>query len=127
MAADKKKTVLIVDSEEEVVSAVTERLEKRGMNVIGAADGIQGLNMARSKSPDLILLEVLLPKLDGYHVCRLLKFDQRFRQIPIIIVTAKRSERDEKVGLEAGADKFLSKPFKISQLLPLIDELIGSE
>lgn len=97
------------------------------MEVMSAEDGYEGLKMARSNSPDLILLEVLLPKVDGYRVCRLLKFDQRYRHIPIIFVTSKHSERDKKIGSEVGADRFLAKPFKMQQLLPLIDELMGGE
>lgn len=125
MATDYNRTILIVDSNEEVVTALTERLEKRGMTVLSAENGFDGLKEARSKNPDLVLLEVLLPGVDGYRVCRLLKFDPRYRHIPIIICTTKHGERDRRIASEVGADKFLSKPFKIGQLLPLIDELVG--
>lgn len=125
MAADDKRTILIVDSNAEVVSTLTERLEKRGMNVISAQDGFEGLKAARSDNPDLILLEVLLPNLDGYRICRLLKFDQRYRHIPIIFISSKYGDREKRIGKEVGADRFLGKPFKMGELLPMIDELIG--
>ena len=79
--------------------------------------GEDGLNQARKENPDLILLDVMLPKLNGYKVCRLLKFDERYRHIPILMLTAKTQEKDKTLGKETGGDEYLTKPFDIEELL----------
>jgi DNA-binding response OmpR family regulator len=118
------KKILIVDDEKDLVETLTFRLKSYGYEVISAHDGKDGLDMARSESPDLILLDLMLPKLDGYKVCRMLKFDEKFKKIPIIMLTARSQEDDKKIGLETGANAYITKPFNPKSLLAKIEELI---
>jgi DNA-binding response OmpR family regulator len=92
--------------------------------VITASDGQEGLDKARLEKPDLIILDLMLPKIDGYKVCRMLKFDEKFKQIPIILFTARAQESDIKLGKEVGADAYVTKPFEPAILLTKIKELI---
>jgi len=83
------------------------------------------LHQARRETPDLILLDVMLPKLDGYKVCRLLKFDERYKHIPILMLTAKTQEKDKTVGKETGANEYITKPFDLDQLVEKIKSYLG--
>lgn len=85
-----------------------------------ASNGEEGLNLARQEKPDLILLDLMLPKLDGYKVCRLLKFDERYKQIPILMLTAKTQEKDKILGKETGANEYITKPFDMDELMAKI-------
>jgi DNA-binding response OmpR family regulator len=116
--------ILIVDDEADLVETLSFRLEAAGYEVIKAFDGIEGLDKARSTSPDLIILDVMMPKMDGYHVCRMLKFDDRFKEIPIIMLTARGQEQDKHTGKEVHADCFITKPFESAELMAKIKELI---
>jgi DNA-binding response OmpR family regulator len=107
------KRVLLVDDEEDILTVVSARLSSMGYEVLTAADGQQALDVARRESPDLILLDLMLPKLDGYKVCRMLKFDKAYENIPIVIFSAKASDADKKMASDAGADGYLSKPFDL--------------
>jgi DNA-binding response OmpR family regulator len=89
------------------------------------ADGAEALEKARAEKPDLILLDVMLPKLDGYRVCRLLKFDQNYKHIPIIMLTAKTEEQSMATGLRTGADQYLTKPIEPETLLASVAEELG--
>jgi DNA-binding response OmpR family regulator len=115
-----QKKILIVDDEVDLVETLRFPLEMEGFNVIVSYDGEDALNQARKESPDLILLDLMLPKLDGYKVCRLLKFDERYKHIPILMLTAKTQEKDKILGKETGADEYITKPFEISELLEKI-------
>lgn len=121
--ADKKR-ILLVDDEKDLVETLTFRLESAGYEVIAAYDGMQGLEKARKELPDLILLDVMMPVMDGYQVCRFLKFDDVFRNIPIIILTARGQEGDKKTGMGVGADAYVTKPFDSVTLLEKIKELL---
>jgi len=103
--------ILIIDDEPDLVTMVTLRLEANGYQVIFACDGQEGLGKARNEKPDLIILDLMLPKIDGYKVCRLLKFDEKYKKIPVILFTARAQESDIKVGEDVGADAYLTKPF----------------
>ena len=116
--------ILIVDDEEDIVAALSIRLKALGYDVIPAYDGMEGLLKAREEKPDLILLDIMLPKLDGYKVCRILKFDEKFRHIPIIMITAKGDESNIKMGEEVGADAYVPKPFNPEELMSKIEELL---
>jgi len=116
--------ILIVDDERDVVYAVEMQLAAHNYNVSKAFDGEEGLKKARSENPDLIILDLMLPKLDGYKVCRLLKFDEKYKQIPIVLFTAWVQEEDQKLGYEVGADAYLVKPFEPPVLLAKIKELL---
>ena len=120
-----KKRVLIVDDEQDMVFGLQMMLEAGGFEVISAFDGQEALLKAREKNPDLIVLDLMLPKLDGYKVCRMLKFDEKYRKIPIIMLTARTSEDEEKMGFEVGANAYLTKPFEQDALLAKIKELLG--
>jgi len=119
-----KKKILIIDDEDDFVKALTVRLNSAGYDVISAHDGIEGLNIARNNEPDLILLDLMIPKMNGYKVARFLKFDESYKQIPIIMLTARAEEEDKKLGKETGADMYITKPFDNVELLKSISELI---
>ena len=111
---DYKKTILIVDDEKMILNLLSCNLLKEGYNVIEATDGLEAISVAQEKKPDLILLDVMLPKLDGLSVCKRIK---NMMNIPILMVTAKDEELDKIVGLELGADDYITKPFSIRELL----------
>jgi DNA-binding response OmpR family regulator len=112
-----QKKILVVDDEVDLVETIRFPLEAEGFNVLVAYNGEDALNQARTENPDLILLDIMLPKLDGYKVCRLLKFDERYRNIPIIMLTARVQEKDKIIGLETGANEYITKPFDMDELL----------
>jgi two-component system alkaline phosphatase synthesis response regulator PhoP len=114
--------VLAVDDSPTVLEMIQAILVAGGYDVITATDGQEALNAARSESPDLILLDVMLPKLDGYRVCRLLKFDQKYKDIPIIMLTAKSEEQSVVTGIRTGADQYLTKPIEPDRLLAAVAE-----
>ncbi len=122
-----KKRILVVDDEEDVLKTVSFRLESFGYEVITAKDGMEGLEKARNGSPDLIVLDLMLPKIDGYKVCVLLKNDKRYSRIPIVMFTAKAGDADKKMGLDLGADAYIMKPFEPEELLKTIDVLLGEK
>ena len=111
---DYKKTVLIVDDEKMILNLLSHNLTKEGYNVIEAVDGMEAIEIAQNNKPDLILLDVMLPKMDGLTVCKRIK---SLMNVPILMVTAKDEELDKIVGLELGADDYITKPFSIRELL----------
>ncbi len=119
-----KKRILLVDDEAELVELVKMRLEANGYQVLVAYDGKEALDVAKKEMPDLIILDLMLPKIDGYKVCRMLKFDEKYKQIPIIMFTARALETDKKVGMEVGADDYMVKPFEPELLLMKIKDLL---
>lgn len=119
-----KPKILLVDDEEDLVQLMGLRLEAAGYAVSAAYDGQQALERVRNSRPDLIILDLMLPKVDGYKVCRLLKFDERTKRIPILIFTARAQEGDVKLALECGADAYQTKPFDVQQLLGKLKELL---
>jgi len=112
-----QKKILVVDDEVDLVETIRFPLEMEGFNVLLSYNGEDALNQARKENPDLILLDLMLPKLDGYKVCRLLKFDERYKHIPILMLTAKTQEKDKLLGKETGADEYITKPFDIDELM----------
>ena len=118
------KKLLLVDDEKDLVDAVVLRLEANGYEVSVAYDGQQGLDKARKEKPDLIILDLMLPKMDGYKVCALLKADTRYNNIPIIMFTARAQESDMMTGEEVGAEAYITKPFDSQVLLDKIKALI---
>ena len=119
-----RKKILIIEDEKDLVDAVTLRLEANGYEVIASYDGEDGLGKARKEKPDLIILDLMLPKMDGYKVCGLLKLNEKYKKIPIIMFTARAQESDIKLGQEVGADAYVIKPFDSQVLLDKIKELI---
>ena len=118
------KTILIIDDEDDLIKALTVRLNDAGYSVLSARDGFEGLNFARKEEPDLILLDLMLPKIDGFKVARFLKFDESYKNIPIIMLTARAEEEDKVLGMQTGADLYVTKPFDDEMLLVAIDKLI---
>ena len=117
------KRILLVDDELHTIRLLQPRLATNGYDVIVAVDGQEGLKKAREEGPDLILLDLMLPKIDGYKICRMLKFDESYKHIPVIIFTARAQEEDERLAFEVGADAYITKPFKPEELLEKIGEL----
>jgi DNA-binding response OmpR family regulator len=115
------KTLLLVDDEPTLVATLKYNLEREGYHVITAADGETGLSAARANRPDLILLDLLLPAMDGLEVCRILR---REMTTPILMLTAKTDEIDKVVGLELGADDYVTKPFSMRELLARVHALL---
>jgi len=118
--------VLVVYDEPDLVRVLEFGLKASGYTVEVASDGQEGLKKAREIKPDVILLDLMLPKLDGYKVCRLLKFDDRFKHIPIIILSARTQEGDQTLALEMGANRFVTKPYDFAEILGYIETLLKS-
>ncbi len=121
-----KRKVLVVEDTPELVYQFKIRLAAAGYEVHTANDGSKGLEMARSICPDLILLDLMLPEVDGYRICRFIKFDKEYEHIPIIIVTARSLESDTELAMEAGADAYYVKPVNWPELLIKMSELISA-
>lgn len=108
------KTILIVDDEGPIVDILAHNLKKEGYNTISAGDGLTAVDMALEQKPDLILLDIMLPKLDGLSVCKRIK---NSLNVPILMLTAKDAEIDKILGLELGADDYITKPFSVRELM----------
>lgn len=119
------KRILVVDDDSDVAKLLSLLLTGEGFKVSQAQDGQEALDKARQEKPDLLILDVMLPKLDGYKVARMLKFDEKFSHIPIIMLTAKIQEHDRELGLEMGADEYINKPFDNQELILKVKELVG--
>ena len=113
--------VLVVEDEENLVEALRYNLEREGYAVLTAMDGEKGLELARGSNPDLIILDVMLPRLDGFEVCRILRWDVN---TPILMLTAKGEEVDRIVRLELGADDYVTKPFSMRELLARVRAML---
>ena len=118
------KKVLIVDDEKDLVDMLKLRIEAMGYEVYSAFDGQEGLAKAREIKPDLIVLDIMMPKMNGYEVCRFLKFDDEFKDIPIIMLTARGQEADKQLGEEVGADEYITKPFDSNELVEKIKSIL---
>lgn len=118
--SEAKPRILIVDDEPDLLTVLKIGLETEGYEVVSASDGEQGLALARQVMPDLMVLDLMLPRMDGYKVCRTLKFDERYRRIPIFILSARSGETDRRLALELGADEFHSKPYNMRELVARI-------
>lgn len=119
-----KNRILLIEDEKDMMEMLTFRLEAAGFEVIQAYDGQEGLDKAYAHNPDLILLDLMLPKIDGYKVCRALKSDEKHRKIPIAIITARADLKGKAFGLECGAEAYIVKPFDPEQLMDKIKELL---
>ncbi|MGH2346856.1 MAG: response regulator transcription factor, partial [Chloroflexota bacterium] len=108
------RTILLVEDEPTLLEALRYNLGKEGYQVVTAVDGIEALDQARVTKPDLIILDLMLPRLDGLEVCRTIRRDS---SVPIIMLTAKDGETDTVLGLEMGADDYMAKPFRLRELL----------
>lgn len=112
-----KKTILVVDDEESIMELLVYNLQKEGYNTLQAYDGVTAVDIALKEKPDLILLDVMLPKMDGISVCKRIRYSLN---VPILMISAKDTELDKVVGLEMGADDYITKPFKIREVMARI-------
>ena len=114
-AKTEQKTVLIVEDEKNIVDILRFNLQREGYRTVEAYDGADGLDKARKENPDIILLDVMLPKMIGFDVCRTLRAEGN--NVPVIILTAREEEADKVLGLEIGADDYITKPFSMRELI----------
>ena len=114
MYEEAKKTILIVDDEQSIIDILVYNLKKEGYNTIEANDGVAAVDIALEQKPDLILLDIMLPKMDGLTACKKIK---NTLNVPILILSAKDEELDKIVGLELGADDYITKPFSVRELM----------
>ena len=119
-----KETILIVEDEKDIVKMLDYNLKKEGYKTLVANDGEDALDMANTKLPDIILLDLMLPGVDGLEVCKELKSERKTSAIPVIMLTAKAQESDKVVGLELGADDYVTKPFSPRELIARIKAVL---
>jgi DNA-binding response OmpR family regulator len=119
-----KGTVLVIDDEKDLTELVRYNLDREGFDVITAADGRSGLSTAVRQQPDVVILDLMMPGMDGLEVCRQLRSDGRTSRIPIIMLTARVTETDRIVGLEMGADDYVTKPFSPRELVARVKALM---
>lgn len=119
-----KEKILIVEDDKDIVKMLEYNLKKEGFKVFAACDGEDALDLAVRQSPDLILLDLMLPGMDGLEVCKALKKETKTSRIPVIMLTAKGQESDKVVGLELGADDYITKPFSLRELIARIKAVL---
>ena len=120
-----KGRILVVDDEIYIVHILDFSLGMEGYEVLTALDGEQALEKARAEKPDLIVLDIMMPKLDGYETCKRLKADPETKDVPVILLSAKGRNVDQKVGFEMGADDYITKPFSPRKLVERINAILG--
>ncbi len=120
-----KGRILVVDDEIYIVHILDFSLGMEGYEVVTALDGEQALEKARTEKPDLIVLDIMMPKLDGYETCKRLKADASTKDVPVILLSAKGRNVDQKVGFEVGADDYITKPFSPRKLVERINAILG--
>ncbi|MFN2149146.1 MAG: response regulator transcription factor [Anaerolineales bacterium] len=116
--------ILIAEDERDIRELVTFTLEHNGYAVVSSADGHTALELAARESPDLALLDVRMPRLDGYEVCRRIKADPELKHIPVVFLSAKGQEAEVQAGLEAGAQAYIIKPFSMKELITQIEQVL---
>ncbi|MCD6363988.1 MAG: response regulator transcription factor [Synergistetes bacterium] len=119
-----RKTIAVVDDEEDIVELISYNLKREGFDVRGFYDGESFISSLKSFYPDLVILDLLLPGMDGFEVCRYIRRDERLSRIPIIMLSVKDSEIDKVVGLELGADDYLTKPFSTRELIARVKAVL---
>ncbi|ODS30588.1 MAG: two-component response regulator [Candidatus Scalindua rubra] len=118
--------ILVVDDEIKACELLKRFLEAKGHEVIIATNGKDALTLAREKHPQLVILDIMMPNIDGYHFCRLLKFDAKFKHIPIIIVSARTMKADKELGLACGGDEYITKPYDMNKLIDTVERHLSS-
>lgn len=119
-----KGTVLVIDDEKDMIELLRYNLEQEGFDVIGASKGEEGLRVAAEHRPDLVVLDLMMPGMDGLEVCRRLRQDPRTARLPVVMLTAKASEADRVVGLELGADDYVTKPFSPREVVARVKAIL---
>ena len=119
------RKVLVADDEPHILRVVKDKLTNAGFVVVTAVNGEEALALALQEKPDLILLDVMMPKMNGFEVCRSLRAEAAFVQTPILLLTARGQDLDRQMGLDAGANEYITKPFSPRQLLQTVQEKLG--
>ena len=122
---NKKKRILIVDDEEDIVSLIRMSLNLANFDTLEALSGRQALELLKKDKPDLILLDIMMPEMDGYEVCRQIKRNRKLKKVPVVMLTAKGQKNDAEEGLESGADDYIIKPFDPYELGERVREMLG--
>jgi DNA-binding response OmpR family regulator len=125
VTSGRRPLVLVADDDPDILSLVTLRLERSGYEVVTASDGAEALSAALDRAPDLALLDVMMPKLDGYEVTERLRDNDSTRRMPVILLTARVQEVDIARGIEAGADDYVRKPFSTHELRDRVQAALG--
>ena len=118
------KKILIVDDEQDIVETLKFMLEAQGYECYCAYDGETGLSMAKEIIPDLMILDVMMPKMNGYKISRLIKYDAKYKDIPILMITARSQEEDKLIGQETGANEYITKPFDLDEVIEKVKEYL---
>ncbi len=119
------KKILIVDDEQDIVESLKFVLEASDFTCYCAYNGEDGLRLAKEIMPDLIILDVMMPKINGYKISRLLKYDKKYKDIPILMITARSQEEDKLIGEETGADEYITKPFDLSEVVNIVKKYLS--
>ncbi|MFH1476573.1 MAG: response regulator [Verrucomicrobiota bacterium] len=119
------KKILIVEDEPDFRVALRLRLEANGYDIVEAGDGIEGLDAVRHQDPDLVILDVMMPKMDGFKVARLLKYSAKYKHVPVMMLTVMSQANDRQKGQAIGVDAYLTKPYQPQKLLDTISSLIS--
>lgn len=128
MADRKVRRVVVADDDPDIVDILTFNLTTAGYEVTSAADGVEALELVRASMPDLVVLDIMMPRMDGLEALAALKADEATKEIPVVMLTAKTSDTDQWAGWEAGADYYITKPFDLDELLRFIGYLqVNSE
>lgn len=122
-----KKRILIVDDEPAIIKIIKFRLLREGYEVLEANEGMEGVEMARQEIPDLIVLDMMMPNMTGYEVIQLLKLDEKYKKIPILVLTGQKEKCDKEFTFALGADDYMCKPFVSEELLAKIKEMLGDK
>ena len=122
-----KNRILVVEDEESLLKLESILFTSKGYEVTGVRGGKEALASIAEKAPDLIVLDLMLPDMDGFEVCRHIKENEATRAIPVVMLTAKKSSRDLEHGKQVGADAYITKPFKSVKVLEVIEELLGNQ
>ena len=121
------KKILIVDDEQDIVESLKFVLEASDYVCYCAYNGEDGLRLAKEIVPDLMILDVMMPKINGFKISRLLKFDNKYKNIPILMVTARTQEEDKLIGEENGADEYITKPFELDDIVKKVDSYLKKD
>ena len=119
------KKILVADDEENIVFLIKRRLIKSGYEVVEANNGVDAVALAKQQRPDLIILDVMMPQMDGLQVCQVLKSDPKYQAIKIILLTARDQQKDKDLGKEVGADDYVTKPFEPDELIKRVKDLVA--
>jgi DNA-binding response OmpR family regulator len=117
--------ILVADDDEDILALVAYRMEKAGYDVVTARDGERAVELALERAPDLAIVDVMMPRADGYEVTRRLREDERTARMPIVLLTARVQEQDVQRGFDAGADDYIRKPFSPQELRARVQAILG--